>query len=115
VKVCDDSSYPGTGSNKDCVWNFGKKAYNNIPIMNHPLSRSTDQPTREEIVFDGAFAYMSWEVFKRLSVYECSIPTGAWPGKIWRNRDYLCWFSESVEEGYLDIHRKLIFVLDNIY
>ena len=70
---------------------------NDIPVMTDPLGRYWEQPSRDAILTDAVYAVMTMATWKSLCNYETSIPTGAYPGKMWRRqRDAetptLCWY-----------------------
>lgn len=67
-------------------------AINAIPPITDKLGKYWDQPPREAIVIDDTHALMTYETFYQLHNYELSIPTGVYPGKIWRRGSKLCWF-----------------------
>lgn len=57
---------------------------NIIPPMTDPMGKHWDQPAREEILIDDTHALMSGSTFAALHEYSCSVPTGCYPGKMWR-------------------------------
>jgi hypothetical protein len=82
-----------------------------IPPITDPLGASWKQPKRENILIDGTHAVMSVGDFNSLLEYSSSIPSGVYPGKMWRRNDglldrqylangrvpvwLLCWYAES--------------------
>lgn len=80
-----------------------------IPAMANPIAGSWRQPSRDEILVDDTYAAMSQKTFDSLQEYSCSVPSGVYPGKMWKRHDalfdrnskpenrlwLLCWFSES--------------------
>lgn len=67
-----------------------------IPEMTDPLGKFWKQPSRGEIEIDDTHALMSSSAFKRLPEYSSSIPSGVYPGKMWRAQSdggwWLRWF-----------------------
>lgn len=65
-----------------------------LPVMDDPLSRHWKQPEglrdRVDLYFNHAvIADFDWY---ELSRYENTLPSGVYPGKVWRNRKWLCWY-----------------------
>ena len=89
---------------------------NEIPAMEHPLSRHWDQPSRKVIIVDKNWAIMSSETLDKLNEYSCSNPSGVYAGKMWKRRCtngwQLCWFGESDVPGEVLIHRRMVIVED---
>jgi hypothetical protein len=84
---------------------------------------SWSQPDRKDICVSDDTALMSLKDYKLLLEYSSTIPTGAYPGKMWRcvDRDhlndgqvfqeYLCWY------GYVDgdtcsINSRKLIIMD---
>ena len=77
-----------------------------IPAMTDPMGRYWNQPPRDRIVVDETHALMDSSTFKALPEYSGTIPTGVYPGKMWRRHDgifdqkatrkrwLLCWYGE---------------------
>jgi hypothetical protein len=86
-----------------------------IPPITHPLGKGWDQPDRHLIEIDETHAMMSWQVRSALLCYDCTLPTGAYEGKMWRRRecgrDLLCWFSSSDKPEMLSINYREILVV----
>jgi hypothetical protein len=80
-----------------------------IPPITNPLGKHWPQPPLNAIVIDDTHALMSEATLKVLPEYSCTIPTGVYPGKMWKRHDglfdqrckpsdrcwLLCWFGES--------------------
>lgn len=71
---------------------------NIIPAMTHELGCYWSQPERENILVDDTHAVMSRRDFDSLADYSRSIPSGVYPGKMWKSimpdgSKFLCWFS----------------------
>lgn len=56
---------------------------NEIPPMTHPLSRHWRQPSTSAILIDDVNAVMDVDTLGALPEYSCSLPTGAYEGKMW--------------------------------
>lgn len=87
-----------------------------IPVMTDPMGRHWRQPPPERIEIDDKHALMTEATFKDLLEYSATIPSGVYPGKMWRRHDgafdmnskrppkwMLCWFGE-VRDGKCEIH-----------
>jgi hypothetical protein len=108
-----------TGGNPTCREGAPSDQHNAesvIPPITDPLGSSWVQPARSELQIDNEDVRMSQKAFDKLLEYSTSIPSGKYPGKMWKlNRPlrsdiwYLSWYSESSEPGMLDIHyRKIV-------
>lgn len=83
-------------------------SFHPIPAMTDPMGQNWSQPNRFDIEVDGTHALMSDAAFRRLPEYSGTIPTGVYPGKMWRRHDgvydprcpvekrrwLLCWYGE---------------------
>jgi len=80
-----------------------------IPAITDPLGKHWEQPAPSEIILDNELALMTEQTFNRLAEYSCSMPSGVYPGKMWRSdvaayhpnrvkagmhRHWLHWFGE---------------------
>jgi len=89
---------------------------NTIPEMADLRGKYWEQPNRDDILIDDESALMNKESFKKLKEYSTSIPSGKYPGKMWKSNcgkelGYLVWFSVSEDPKFLDInHRNIIIV-----
>lgn len=77
-----------------------------IPPITDPLGLHWQQPALDRILLDETHAVMTARTFESLREYSSSIPTGYYPGKMWRRHDgvfdrtckpsarrwLLCWF-----------------------
>ncbi|RJT26885.1 hypothetical protein [Buttiauxella izardii] len=68
-----------------------------IPPMADPLGRHWQQPTAEGILIDGKHAVMDNQTFSALAEYSGSVPSGVYPGKMWKaissdGRKFLRWY-----------------------
>lgn len=96
-----------------------------IPAMTDPMGRHWRQPPREAIEVDDKHALMTEAVFKALPEYSDSIPSGVYPGKMWRRHDgifdrkatsypwFLCWFGE-VKDGKCEIVFREVLLADSV-
>ena len=55
-----------------------------IPLMTDPMGQHWDQPALSEITIDDKTATMSRETFCKLKNYSTTIPSGVYPGKMWK-------------------------------
>lgn len=70
-----------------------------IPAMTDPLGRYWKQPDRSAILLDDVHAVMDEKAFGKLAEYSTSIPSGVYPGKMWKAQCIggewmLRWFGE---------------------
>lgn len=100
-----------------------------IPSITDPMGRNWEQPRREDILVDGTHALMSSAAFHQLAEYSGTLPTGVYPGKMWRRHDglfdvayrraggkpgwRLCWFGESEKgPGFCSINHRIVLLVD---
>lgn len=57
---------------------------NAVPPMTDPLGRHWRQPPRERIAIDDTHALMDRATLEALPEYSRTVPTGVYPGKMWR-------------------------------
>ena len=90
-----------------------------IPEITEPMGRYWNQPPREAIEIDDTHALMSKSTLEQLADYSCSMPSLAYPGKMWRCRkDYydeskgwwLRWFGESADPEFCSNHHREILI-----
>lgn len=73
-----------------------------IPVMDDPLGRYWKQPAglRDRVLIDDKHAVVSAADFAALSEYSSTIPSGVYPGKVWRRHEsptwLLCWYGPDV-------------------
>lgn len=99
---------------------------NAIPKITDPLGKHWNQPSADEILIDDTHAVMSADTFRQLAEYSCSVPSGVYPGKMWRadnaayhpekvkaglHRHWLKWFGESEKPGFVSNHSRAILLL----
>lgn len=68
-----------------------------IPPITDPLGRHWQQPGAEKILIDDSHAIMDRQTFDALADYSCSVPSGVYPGKMWKavasdGRKFLRWY-----------------------
>jgi len=76
---------------------------NQIPLMTNPMGKHWDQPDPLKIEIDDTHAMMDLKAFHQLLEYSESVPTGVYPGKMWKRRArgndsdewMLCWYVEA--------------------
>jgi hypothetical protein len=61
---------------------------NTIPPITDPMGKYWDQPNPANFLLDDKHVLMSGEDFKKLSEYSCSMPSGVYPGKMWKHNNY---------------------------
>lgn len=62
---------------------------NVIPPITDPLGRSWRQPNPASILIDDTHAVMDARTFAALADYSSSLPSGVYPGKMWKRHDGL--------------------------
>ncbi len=90
-------------------------AQGSIPPMTHPLGRYWDQPPRDRVLVDDQHALLSPQDFQELGEYSTSLPSGVYPGKMWKRREpgvwYLGWFGETANPELCSVNfREIILV-----
>lgn len=88
-----------------------------IPPMTDPLGRHWRQPSPQEILVDDEHAVMSRSTYDELLEYSTTIPSGVYPGKMWKavygDRAFLRWFG--IVDGRTDVcsnNQRLILLCD---
>lgn len=97
---------------------------NQIPPMTDPRGKHWPQPAGERVLVDDSHALMTKSDFDSLPDYSCTIPTGVYPGKMWRRLNglfdplsrpedlhwCLCWYgmSEDPEQCSVNFRRVLL-------
>lgn len=88
-----------------------------IPPMTHPLGRHWHQPPRERVEVDGTHALLQQGDFERLPEYSTTLPSGVYPGKMWRRQErpgqwWLVWFGiVAGDETRCSINRREILLV----
>lgn len=99
---------------------------NAIPEMTDPLGRHWTQPNRANIVIDDEHALLTKADFAMLPEYSGTIPSGVYPGKMWRRLDglfdsavgpsdrkwLLCWFGFGIDKGRCSINFREVLIAD---
>lgn len=72
---------------------------NTIPPMTDPDGENWPQPQADNILIDDHHALMTQSDFNQLVDYSHSVPSGVYPGKMWKTtaqggRQFLWWFGE---------------------
>ena len=57
---------------------------NRIPPMTHELGKYWRQPSQDSILVDDTHAVMDSTAFEKLAEYSSSMPSGVYPGKMWK-------------------------------
>ncbi|MES2218392.1 MAG: hypothetical protein V4501_08265 [Pseudomonadota bacterium] len=89
---------------------------NVIPPMIDPLGKYWRQPDSSLIGVDEANALMDETTFRGLLNYSTSIPSGVYPGKMWRRTEdgqrwLLCWYGLSGKgDGFCSINNREILI-----
>lgn len=88
-----------------------------IPPITDPLGKFWNQPDLKLILIDDTHALMEMATFEGLADYSCTMPSGVYPGKMWRCRVkyddesmgwLLRWYGESEKPGYVSNHHRRI-------
>lgn len=72
---------------------------NIIPLMTDQLGRYWEQPPVDNILIDDTYAVMDEHTLKCLCDYSRSMPSGVYPGKMWKaimpnGQTFLRWYGE---------------------
>jgi hypothetical protein len=97
-----------------------------IPAMTDPMGFHWHQPSAALIEIDDTHALMTEATFKALPEYSITVPTGVYPGKMWRRHDgihdfirsrskrapvwMLCWYGD-VRDGQCQIHFREVLLV----
>lgn len=95
---------------------------NTIPPITDPMSRSWRQPASSSILIDDTHALLTPGAFSSLSEYSSSMPSGVYPGKMWKRHDgafdrhckpedrqwLLVWYGECDDPKLCSINRRII-------
>ena len=82
------------------------------PPVTDELGRYWDQPPRQRVLIDDTNAVMTSQDYARLHVYDLSLPTGTYTGKMWAARGELCWYGDVVGNN-IKIERRQVLLLDD--
>jgi hypothetical protein len=88
---------------------------NVIPPITDPMGKYWRQPDTSRILIDDTHALMEKSTFEALSEYSTTIPTGVYPGKMWRchylGTWFLRWFGEHEDPSLCSNHHREIIVV----
>jgi len=99
-----------------------------IPPITDEMGRSWEQPDRRGILVDDTYAVMTQRDFDALHEYSGTMPSGVYPGKMWKRHDgaydvafrraggvpewLLCWYGFSDKgEGYCSINSRKVLIV----
>lgn len=88
-----------------------------IPAMTDPLGRHWKQPRRDQIEIDCKHALMPRSAFDQLPEYSRSIPSGTYPGKMWKLQCddgtwVLRWYGALLEGNMVEIGYREILIVE---
>lgn len=86
-----------------------------IPPITDPLGKHWKQPAAGEVLLDDTHAVMGQSAFNKLAEYSRSIPSGVYPGKMWRcvtqdGEHLLRWFGDSPDPAMCSKHQRKILI-----
>ncbi len=67
---------------------------NVIPPITDPIGSNWSQPEHEDVLIDDFYAVMTQETVESLKVYDWSIPSGVYEGKMFKQQGKLVWMSD---------------------
>lgn len=89
-----------------------------IPTITDPLGRHWRQPPLTEVLVDEEHAVMTRSTFDRLAEYSATLPSGVYPGKMWKAVygavAFLRWYG--IVDGRPDLcsnNQRLILVVED--
>lgn len=88
-----------------------------IPEMTDPLGRHWKQPRRDQIEIDCNHALMPRSAFDQLLEYSTTIPTGTYPGKMWKANSssgvwVLRWYGDLIDENTIARGQREILIVE---
>lgn len=98
--------------------------FNAIPVMDDPLGKHWDQPADVRFIpMDDTHALLTSLQVSQLCSYDCTLPTGVYPGKCWQRREpkggdfpngrhLFVWYGAETPEGRCPILFREILVID---
>lgn len=128
--VTDHSGNPPSGSRSRSqgegqqlhLDNFYALRDNTIPPLDEERRGSWDQPPREDILLDSNGATMDQATFDRLPEYSRSIPSGVYPGKMWKRDEwdsvrhehhwFIGWYGISEDPTKCTVNFRPIFLME---
>lgn len=90
-----------------------------IPPITDELGAYWQQPPLSDLLVDETHAVMTERTLQALAEYSATIPTGVYPGKMWRRAIYsgktvtgwlLCWYGSSDWLNCSVQHREILVV-----
>ncbi|WP_112550785.1 hypothetical protein [Morganella morganii] len=94
---------------------------NTIPPMTDPDGKNWPQPPTDNILIDDHHALMTQSDFNQLIDYSHSVPSGVYPGKMWKTtaqggRQFLWWFGElpGHDDTCTNNRREILIVEDRL-
>lgn len=82
-----------------------------IPPITEPMGKYWEQPKPEDIAVDDTHAIVADSAWGSLKNYECSVPSGCYPGKVWRCGNLLRWFGPEKLNGMCAIEQRIIILV----
>lgn len=87
--------------------------------MTDPMGKYWNQPKTEDILIDDTHAVVTADTFDQLANYSHSIPTGVYPGKMWKcaGKDgdiifwWLRWYGISDKPNHCSFNERIILIL----
>lgn len=86
-----------------------------------PMARNWDQPDHTQFIWMADAVFVTPEQYEALHGYDCSNPTGCYPGKCWRRderkfidlngHEYLLWFGYGKDDNHCSNNHRRLFVL----
>lgn len=95
------------------------------PCLDSPYGPNAwRQPARESILIDDVHAVMTRDTFEQLAEYSSTIPSGAYPGKLWRRANgkhdprhqgepvwMLCWYGPHADPSKVSINYRTVILV----
>ena len=89
-----------------------------IPMRTDPLRDHWDQPSHSDLFFTEEEVIVSRWAFNVLKEYSSTIPSGAYPGKMWKchydGQWELCWFGIHLTDDKLVTINRMPLIVDDI-
>jgi hypothetical protein len=93
-----------------------------IPAMTDPMGAHWPQPCHAAVLVDDTHAVVSTADFLLLREYSGTLPSGVYPGKMWRRHNgihdpqcsvpvwLLCWYGDSPHPNRCSINSRILLV-----
>lgn len=96
---------------------MGNNTEAQIPPMTDPLSKHWQQPSSDGILIDAHHAVMDMKTFDALAEYSSSVPSGVYPGKMWKaiasdGRKFLRWFGVADDTRLCTCNQREILIAE---